>query len=185
MRIEIISGSPRGNSITNRVALHLKKCIIERTDHEVNIIDVRENEMPLLQAVFTSVESTPAPFKEVTERMLNANAFILLTPEYNGSYSAALKNLLDHFPKQHHKVFAIATTSTGMLGGIRAAMQLQELIYALFGIGSPYMLVTPQADKKFDEEGNLLDQNFKKSVDVFINEFVWLAGKIADEKLSA
>jgi NAD(P)H-dependent FMN reductase len=117
--------------------------------------------------------------------MLNANAFILLTPEYNGSYSAALKNLLDHFPKQHHKVFAIATTSTGMLGGIRAAMQLQELIYALFGIGSPYMLVTPQADKKFDEEGNLLDQNFKKSIDVFINEFVWLAGKIADEKLSA
>ena len=61
MRIEIISGSPRGNSITNRVALHLKNQIEEKTDHEVNIIDVRENEMPLLQAVFTSVESTPEP----------------------------------------------------------------------------------------------------------------------------
>jgi NAD(P)H-dependent FMN reductase len=185
MRIEIISGSPRGNSITNRVALHLKKCIQERTDHEVNIIDVRENELPLLQAVFTSVESTPDPYKEVAERMLNANAFILVTPEYNGSYSAALKNLLDHFPKQHHKVFAIVTASPGMLGGVRAALQLQELIYALFGIGSPYMLVTPQVDKKFDEEGNLLDQNFKKSVDIFINEFIWLAEKIVDEKVSA
>jgi chromate reductase, NAD(P)H dehydrogenase (quinone) len=184
MRIEIISGSPRGNSITNRVALHLKKCITERTSHEVNIIDVRENEMPLLQAIFTSVESTPEPFKEVAERMLNANAFILLTPEYNGSYSAALKNLLDHFPKQHHKVFAIATASTGMLGGIRSAMQLQELVYALFGVGSPYMLVTPQV-KKFDEEGNLLDQNFKKSIDIFINEFIWLAEKIVDEKVNA
>lgn len=185
MRIEIISGSPRGNSITNRVALHLKKCIDERTDHDVNIIDVRENELPLLQTVFTSVESTPDQFKEVAERMLNANAFILLTPEYNGSYSAALKNLLDHFPKQHHKVFAIATATTGMLGGVRAALQLQELIYALFGIGSPYMLVTPQVDKKFDEEGNLLDQNFKKSIDVFINEFIWLAEKIVDQKVSA
>jgi NAD(P)H-dependent FMN reductase len=185
MRIEIISGSPRGNSITNRVALHLKKCIQERTDHEVNIIDVRENELPLLQAVFTSVESTPDPYKEVAERMLNANAFILVTPEYNGSYSAALKNLLDHFPKQHHKVFAIVTASPGMLGGVRAALQLQELIYALFGIGSPYMLVTPQVDKKFDEEGNLLDQNFKKSIDIFINEFIWLAEKIVDEKVSA
>ena len=185
MRIEIISGSPRGNSITNRVALHLKKCIQERADHEVNIIDVRENEMPLLQAVFTSVESTPDPFKEITGRMLNANAFILVTPEYNGSYSAALKNLLDHFPKQHHKVFAIVTASPGMLGGVRAALQLQELIYALFGIGSPYMLVTPQVDKKFDEDGNLLDQNFKKSIDIFINEFIWLAEKIVDEKVSA
>jgi chromate reductase, NAD(P)H dehydrogenase (quinone) len=185
MRIEIISGSPRGNSITNRVALHLKKCIDERTDHDVNIIDVRENELPLLQTVFTSVESTPEPYKEVAERMLNANAFILLTPEYNGSYSAALKNLLDHFPKQHHKVFAIATATTGMLGGVRAALQLQELVYALFGIGSPYMLVTPQVDKKFDEEGNLIDQNFKKSIDIFINEFIWLAEKIVDEKVDA
>jgi NAD(P)H-dependent FMN reductase len=184
MRIEIISGSPRGNSITNRVALNLKKIIQERTDHEVDIIDVRENELPLLQTVFTSVESTPDPYKEVAERMLNANAFILLTPEYNGSYSAPLKNLLDHFPKQHHKVFAIATASTGMLGGIRAAMQLQELVYALFGIGSPYMLVTPQVDKKFDEEGNLLDANFQKSINVFVNEFIWLAEKIVDETVS-
>lgn len=185
MRIEIISGSPRGNSTTNRVALHLKNQIQERSDHNVHIIDVRENELPLLQAVFTSVESTPEPFKEVAEQMLNANAFILLTPEYNGSYSAALKNLLDHFPKQHHKVFAIATASTGMMGGVRSALQLQELIFALFGIGSPYMLVTPQVDKKFDEEGNLLDQNFKKSIDVFINEFIWLAEKIVDEKVNA
>jgi len=185
MKIEIISGSPRGNSITNRVALHLKNAIAERTDHEVDIIDVRENELPLLQSVFTSVESTPEPYKEVTERMLSANAFILLTPEYNGSYSAPLKNLLDHFPKQHHKVFAIATASTGVLGGVRAALQLQELIFALFGIGSPYMLVTPQVDKKFDEDGNLLDPNFKKSIDVFINEFIWLAEKIVDEKVNA
>lgn len=185
MKIEIISGSPRGNSITNRVALHLKKAIQDRTDHEVDIIDVRENELPLLQSVFSSVEATPEPYKEIAERMLNANAFILLTPEYNGSYSAALKNLLDHFPKQHHKVFAIATASTGMLGGIRAALQLQELIFALFGIGSPYMLVTPQVDKKFDEAGNLLDPAFQKSVDLFVNEFVWLAEKIVDETVNA
>lgn len=185
MRIEIISGSPRGNSITNRVALHLKKLMQERTDHEIDIIDVRENELPLLQSIFTSVESAPDPYKEITERMLKADAFILLTPEYNGSYSAPLKNLLDHFPKQHHKVFAIATASTGMLGGIRAAMQLQELVYALFGIGSPYMLVTPQVDKKFDEDGNLLDANFQKSIDIFINEFTWLAEKIVGEPVHA
>ena len=179
MIIEILSGSPRGNNITNRIALHLQKQIGLKTVHKANIIDVRENELPLLQSVFTSVEATPEPYKKVTERMLNADAFILLTPEYNGSYSAALKNLLDHYPKQHHKVFAIATTSTGMLGGIRAALQLQELIFALFGIGSPYMLVTPQVDKKFDTEGNLMVDSFKKNVDLFIREFIWLAEKIA------
>jgi hypothetical protein len=64
-------------------------------------------------------------------------------------------------------------------------LQLQELIYALFGIGSPYMLVTPQVDKKFDEEGNLLDNNFQKSIDNFIKEFTWLAEKIVDESVHA
>jgi NAD(P)H-dependent FMN reductase len=184
MKILIISGSPRGNSITNRVALHLEKAIGKITEHEVQILDVRETDMPHLQSVFVSVEATPSPYKEVSEKMFGADAFILLTPEYNGSYSAALKNLLDHYPKQHHKVFGIATASPGGLGGVRAALQLQELIFALFGIGSPYMLVIPQVDKKFDAEGNLLDESFQKAVDLFVKEFVWLTEKIADEKVT-
>lgn len=182
MRITIISGSPRGNSITYRLALHLKELISTKPDHEVHILDLREIEMPLLQFVFTSVEATPEEYKTVSETMFSSDAFILVTPEYNGSYSAALKNLLDHYPKQHRKVFGIVTASTGALGGIRAAMQLQELIYALFGIGSPYMLVTPHVDKKFDAKGILLDESFRKNVETFVNEFCWLADKVVGEK---
>jgi NAD(P)H-dependent FMN reductase len=177
MKITIISGSPRGNSLTYRVALHLKAAIAN-DENQVDIIDLREVEMPQLQTVFTSVESTPEKYKEVSAKMFSADAFVLVTPEYNGSYSAALKNLLDHFPKQHRKVFAIATASPGALGGIRAALQLQELVYALFGIGSPYMLVTPQVDKKFDADGNLLDESFQKSIETFVNEFLWLAERV-------
>jgi chromate reductase, NAD(P)H dehydrogenase (quinone) len=185
MRIAILSGSPRGNSVTFRLALHLEKAFKEHAQHEIDIIDLKKVEMPQLQTVFTSVDSTPEKYKAVAKQMFAADAYVLVTPEYNGSYSAPLKNLLDHFPKQHHKVFGIVTASTGMLGGVRSALQLQELIYALFGIGSPYMLVTPQVDKKFDEQGNLLDENFKKSVHIFIKEFLWLAEKIVDEKVSA
>jgi len=184
MRIAIISGSPRGNSVTYRVALHLQNAIQNSSDHETEIIDLREVEMPQLQSVFASVETTPDEYKEVARSMFAADAFILVSPEYNGSYSAALKNLLDHFPKQHHKVFAIATASPGGLGGVRAALQLQELIFALFGIGSPYMLVTPQVEKKFDADGNLIDPGFQKAVDVFVKEFLWLAEKVVDEKVN-
>jgi len=178
MKVLIVSGSPRGNSITHRVALHLQQQLLERTSHEAEILDLREVEMPQLQSIFTSVETTPEPFREAAGKMFAADAFLLVTPEYNGSYPAALKNLLDHFPKQHRKVFAIATASPGGLGGVRAALQLQELIYALFGIGSPYMLVTPFVDKKFDADGHLTDPAFEKAVDTFINEFLWLAETI-------
>ena len=179
MRIAILSGSPRGNSITLRLALHLQQQLVTRQSVEVDLIDLRQIEMPVLQTVFASVAATPEVYRNTAERMFAADAFILLTPEYNGSYSAPLKNLLDHFPKQHRKAFGIVTASTGMLGGIRAAIQLQTLVYALFGIGSPYMLVTPQVDKKFDAEGNLLDAGFQKNIDLFITEFLWLAGSVS------
>ncbi len=178
MNISIISGSPRGNSVTHRLALHLEQVLQATTSHTVSIIDLREMELPPLQSIFTSVENSPERFQDLSGKMFSADGFIFVTPEYNGSYSAALKNLMDHYPKQHHKVFGIATASPGNLGGIRAALQLQELVYALFGIGSPYMLVTPQVEKKFAADGKLMDQNFEKSVQLFIHEFLWLAEKV-------
>ena len=181
MKIEIIAGSPRKTSITLRVALHLQQYLTEHTSHEIGLINTREWNLPPLESVFSSVENTPDKWKALSERMFAADAFILLSPEYNGSYSPALKNLLDHYPKQHHKPFAIATASPGALGGIRAAQQMQLLVIALFGIGSPYMLVTPQVDKKFDAEGNLLDQSFMRNIELFVVEFLWLAENLAPE----
>ena len=181
MNIEIIAGSPRENSVTHRVALFLKKIVTQRTSHTVGIIDVREWDLPLLQNVFVSVDATPEEFKPLSKRMFDAHAFILATPEYNGTYTSAMKNLLDHYPKQSHKAFGIVTASPGMMGGIRATQQMQLLINALFGIASPHMLVVGGVDKKFDSDGNLLDETFQKSIDLFIREFLWLAERLHPE----
>ncbi len=183
MRIEIISGSPRINSVTRRVALHLQNLLIQTTDHETGLIDMREWELPSMQAVFSSIDNTPEQWKPLSKRVFAADAFILVSPEYNGSYSPALKNLLDHYPKQHHKPFGIATASLGAMGGIRATQQLLLLVPALFGIASPYMLVVPGVDKKFDKEGNLIDESFHHSIHNFTSEFLWLAEKVVKHKV--
>lgn len=183
MKIEIISGSPRVNSVTRRVALHLKNWLKQNTSHEVDILDMKDWNLPAVQTVFVSAEKTPEEFRPLAERIFNADAFIIATPEYNGSYSPALKNMIDHFPKQHHKPFGIVTASPGQFGGLRAAQQLQLLIPGLFGIASPYMLIIPFIDKKFSVEGELLDQSFYKNVHNFVTEFLWLAEKVVDEKV--
>jgi len=185
MRIEIISGSPRHNSLTKRVALHLQEYLKINTDHEIGLIDLEEWNMPVLQSVFVSVEKTPEPFKQLAERIFGADAFILVSPEYNGSYSPALKNLLDHFPKQHHKPFGIVTASPGAMGGIRASQQLLQLVPALFGVASPYLLIIPAIDKKFDADGHLIDESFSNSVHNFVTEFLWLSENIVREKAVA
>ncbi len=185
MKIEIISGSPRINSVTRRVALNLKNWLLVNTDHEADIIDLKDWDLPPVQSVFVSVDKTPQEFRPLAERIFNAEAFILVTPEYNGSYSPAMKNLLDHFPKQHHKTFGIATASPGAMGGIRASQQLLQLVPALFGIASPYMLIVPAVDKKFDADGNLLEASFEKNIHNFVAEFLWLAENIVNEKAAA
>jgi NAD(P)H-dependent FMN reductase len=183
MKIEIISGSPRENSITRRVALHLKADIEKVSKHEVGIIDMKDWNLPPVQTVFLSIDRTPEEFRPLSKRIFEADAFILVTPEYNGSYSPAMKNLIDHYPKQHHKPFGIVTASPGGLGGLRASQQLLLLVPALFGIASPYLLLVPFVEKKFDLSGTLIDEAFANNVHNFRTEFLWLAESIVKEKV--
>lgn len=185
MKIEIISGSARSNSITKRVALHLIKRLKQETNHEIGIIDMKEWNLPALQSVFKSADTTPDEFKPLSKRIFEADAFILVSPEYNGSYAPALKNLLDHYPKQHHKPFGVVTASSGSFGGIRATQQMLLFVSALFGIASPYLLVVPAVEKKFNAEGELLDESFQNSIHNFITEFLWLAENLVKDKIAA
>ena len=185
MKIEIVSGSPRSVSVTKRVALHLKNWIRQNTPHDVDIIDMKDWSVPPVQSVWVTVDKAPLELQPLAKRIFEADAFILVTPEYNGSYSPAMKNLLDHFPKQSHKPFGIVTASPGAMGGMRASQQLLQLIPALFGIASPHMLITPAVDKKFSPDGDLLDESFQQAVHTFITEFLWLAEKLVTEEVTA
>jgi NAD(P)H-dependent FMN reductase len=175
MNIEIISGSPRINSVTSRVAVFLHNHFSTQTQHSVNMLDMRAYVLPFVQNVWGKIEQVPEEWIPLAERMFAADAFVLVSPEYNGSYSPALKNLFDHFPKQSRKPFGIATASPGMQGGMRAAQQLFLMTTALLGIPSPQLLIVPEVDKKFDEQGKMSDSGFQKSVDTFVNEYLWLA----------
>ena len=178
MNITIISGSPRIGSLTHRVALNLQNEFAEKTGHTIHLISLQDHSLPAMQQVWSSFDNTPESFKGLSEIIFKTDAFILVSPEYNGSYAPAMKNLLDHFPKQHHKPFGIVTASPGAFGGLRAAIQMQQLVTALFGTVSPYMLIAPGVEKKFDENGQLHDPAFQGSIDQFVYEFLWLSEKL-------
>ncbi len=183
MKIEIIAGSPRQESISRRVALYLLDWFKMNSTHDVHLVDLHQWQLPPVAKVWGEPDEAPLQFQPLAQRIFSADAFILVTPEYNGSYSPALKNLLDHFPKQIHKPFGLVTASPGAMGGMRAAQQLLLLVPALFGIASPVLLLTPHADKKFSAEGTLTDQGFEPSIQHFTSNFLWLAEKLLTEEV--
>lgn len=174
MRIEIISGSARPQSLTKRVALHLHDRLSRNHRLDAGLITMDEHHLPYVEHIWNRPEDAPSTHTHIARRIFDVHGIILVTPEYNGSYSAALKTFLDHFPKHERKVFGIVSASPGGLGGIRAALQLQQLVFAIAGIGVPRMLVVPDVEGKFDERGKLLDTRFDSAVNAFTKDFIWL-----------
>jgi len=179
MNLVIIAGSARTASLSSRVATYLAQYFsTEFPTHTTTLVDVRKYELPFVQKPFTSLETTPTAWQPLAECMFGADAFILVSPEYNGGYSPAMKNLLDHFPSFPRKPFGIVTSSPGALGGMRAAQHMQQLVTGFGGILCPTMLIVPMVDKKFSETNELLDDTFTKTITRFTSEFMWLAETI-------
>ena len=181
-KLVIVSGSSREASLTIRVALNLSKAFSDKYD--VQLVDLRKYRLPFIESVWQEKSQAPEQFQDLWQTMNDADAFVLVSPEYNGSYSSALKNLLDHMPKSAYtrKAMAFVTASPGGLGGVRAAQQLILLACGLFAVPSPTLLVTPFVDKKFDTEGNLTDETFAGAITNFVNDTSWLAHSLKNNR---
>lgn len=180
MNILIISGSARKESLTKRIGLLLHKTLQFRfpgnTYTFVNAQDWKT--LPFVESKYGTMEQVPDSEKPLAASFFHADGFILVSPEYNGSYAPALKNILDRFTVYHHKAIGIAVGSPGKLGGLRAAGQMQQLVNGLGGIGIPQFLTVPEVNVKIDENGELLDDTIQGSVDTFATEYMWLAKRL-------
>lgn len=177
MNIVIVSASTRTGRLTHNAALGLFHALNTHIEITPSILDLKENVLPHFDEAMSKGFHPSEVVIKVHETLQTADAFLFVTPEYNGSYSSALKNMVDFYPKVTFakKAIGIVTVSSGSMGGMRAAIQLQQLALALWAIPSPQMLLIAAIQNKFDDQGAVLDENFTQSVTLFLNEFIWLS----------
>ncbi|AWZ09759.1 MULTISPECIES: NAD(P)H-dependent oxidoreductase [unclassified Streptomyces] len=98
---------------------------------ELDVIDLADVDLPLAMPAWGSSPSprAAAALAEVTPRLAAADAFVIVTPEYNHSFPAALKNLIDWHHGQWHAKPAGFVSYGGLGGGLRAVEQLR-LVFA-------------------------------------------------------
>lgn len=184
MHITILSASTRLNRQSHRVALGLERAIHAEGKHTAEILDLAEYNFPMLEEVLHRHPNPPAGLAEFAAKIRRSDAHIFVSPEYNGSYTAALKNAVDYLKEGEFskKVIGIASVSAGMMGGMRAALAMQQLVLAISAYPIPQMLTVGNLQQRFDEEGLLLDPVFDKNIQNFLQNFYWLADAVVQKK---
>lgn len=184
MKIVIVSSSTRTGRLTHQAAKGLHLLLNEQPDVTSVLLDLKEMALPMFEESYGKLSSPSSTISAVHEILNDADAFLFVSPEYNGSYSSALKNMVDIYPKTTfaNKAVGIVTISSGSLGGMRAAIQMQQLTLAIWAIPSPQMLLVADVQNKFNEEGLITDPSFGQKTTVFLREFIWLANALTNAR---
>src|ERR687898_929945 len=172
-KIALIVGSVRRDRQGIKVARWLEEKLKNR-NHTVFFIDPLELNLPLLDRMYKEMENPSERLKDLRNKIKDAEGYLPVTPEYNHSTSAAMKNTLDYFLEEYYfKPSAIVSYSVGGFGGVNAVQHLR-LIFAELGapsISSSFSISKVQ--DVFDDDGKLRDQLYEKRVLRFIEEFEW------------
>jgi len=177
LKIPLFYGSVRRDRQGIRAARFVERSLRAR-GHEVSFVDALELQLPLLDRMYKEYPKgeAPAVLESLATLYRAADAFVIVTGEYNHSVPPALTNLLDHFLEEYFfRPSAIVSYSGGQFAGVRAAVHLQALLCEL---GMPSISRTfpvPRVGSAFDEEGNELTPGAGRRFDRFAAELEWYA----------
>lgn len=177
--IVIISASVRKGRLSHRIALFLQKYIIAKGRATVEVLDLKAYNFPLFEERLAYQENPSPAVLDFADRFRRADGVILVSPVYNSSFPAALKNVIDLFVEEWaDKVVAVASVTYGTTPGIATVMQLQALLLRLGALISPASYTAIEAGTTFDEEGNAIEpENTNRRVAGFVDKLFRLLGK--------
>lgn len=159
-----------------RQSVHVAKWLVaemkKRVDIETQLFDVRD--FPLPHDDYG--QGLKDQFPEWRDAILRADGLVVVTPEYNHGYPGALKAVLDLLLKEYiHKAVAFVGVSAGPWGGTRVIEAMVPMVREL-GLAVTFNdLNFPAVQKKFDEQGALLDSAYEQRVKDFLDELVWMS----------
>jgi NAD(P)H-dependent FMN reductase len=176
LNIPVILGSVREGRRSYFPAKLLVQKITE-AGHQTQLVDFKELPLPFFNSALMPVqlkgkypESNIQKWSEIAYR---ADAFVIVTPEYNHGYPGVLKNALDWlYLEFDHKPVGLVGVSDGLVGGARVIEQLRTIMenFSMFAVRETVMFA--KAQNVFDSDGKLLDEAFNKKVEGMLKSLV-------------
>jgi NAD(P)H-dependent FMN reductase len=160
VHVVALAGSLRDGSYT-RLALEHALRGVEEAGGTGELVDLRDFDLPMLDADHDGQGDS----ERLTETVGDADAVLLGTPMYHGSYSGVLKNALDYcgFDEFEGKTVGLLAVSGGSFP-VTSLEHLRSVCRALNAWVIPHQAAIPRAHSAFDDDGGFRDEGTEERV---------------------
>ena len=176
MKLLVFAGSTRQHSFNRRLA-RVAADLARNAGADTTLLELSDFDIPMYNADLEA-RGTPADVVRLKQLLWEHPAWVICSPEYNGSYTALLKNTIDWASSPvkgdpvwqdgtrafRGKVVGMLSASNGALGGLRSQSHLA--------------LALGQAASAFDEHGALVQDAHRQRVQGVVEQVLWAASRL-------
>ncbi len=189
-RILVFAGSAREASLNKKLARVAAKALVEN-GAEATLIDLRDFPMPIYEGDLEAREGMPKEALRLRELFVSHKAFLIVSPENNGSIPSLLKNTIDWMSRDtdgrsglepfQGKGIGLMAASPGAFGGVMGLGHLRQSLTKLFAHVIPDQFPLPKADHAFNEGGALTQPWQQKAVQTVVKRLIETATRLHPE----
>jgi NAD(P)H-dependent FMN reductase len=176
--LAIIVGSTRKGRFAPTIAKWFRRHVDRREDFAVDVIDLADAGLPDVLS-----DQPGAEVMALAQRLAAADAFVVITPEYNHSFPAPLKTAIDWNSKQWQTKPVGFVSYGGISGGLRAVEQLRQVFAELHAVTVRDSVSFHGAWAQFDTTGEPIDPaRCERAARSMLNQLAWWAGALREAR---
>jgi len=159
----IMGMSLRKDSFNKKLAANAHRILTaDKSSHQFELAQFNEFPMPVYDGDIEAASGVPEGAKRLGQKIAEADALVLSTPEFNGGIPGAFKNAIDWVSRikpmpWSGKKLVLIGASPGALGAIRSLAHSRVPLETIGVFVYPEMFGLSHANQAFDETGKLKD----------------------------
>jgi NAD(P)H-dependent FMN reductase len=183
LKLVLLVGSTRAGRFGPTVARWFAEQTARHGDFELDLLDLAELDLP---AGLPAHDAAPDPrTTALAARLAAADAFVVVTPEYNHSYPAPLKDTIDRFRTEWHAKPVAFVSYGGASGGLRAVEHLRLVFGELHAAAIRNVVSFHNVWECFTGDGHPTDPaGHEAAAKNLLDQLLWWARALREARIS-
>lgn len=172
IKLPLLLGTMRIGRRSEAVARYLLATLEADPRFQPELLDLATYRFGLLEQRPSEIAEPSEALGAFSQRLREADALLIVSPEYKGGIPGALKNAIDLLEPGilRRKPVGICTVSAGGFGGLQCLLQLRLTVFALGGVPIPESISISRVQERFAEEGGLRNGSKALETEGFLEE---------------